>query len=64
MKRRGRFGSIVGLFVLAILLVAFYRANNGDVVGGVSRVVGGIWNFISAGADSILSFRWVRNLLS
>ncbi len=67
MRRRGKhgaIGSIVGFLVIAIILVAFYNANNGDVVGGVSKVIARIWDFISNGASFILSFEWVRNILS
>lgn len=64
MGRKGIIRSAIGFIILAILLVAFYRANNGDVVGGASNMFAEVWGFISRSADSLISFQWFRNLVS
>ena len=63
MRRKGIIGSVLSFLFISILLVAFYRANNGDVVGGAEHVLSAVWGFISRSADSLLSFEWFRNLL-
>lgn len=44
---RGMFSRLLGFFVLAVIALAIWRANNGDL----SQVVDTAWGLLNRGAD-------------
>jgi hypothetical protein len=46
---RGTIGKLLGMFVLAAIGIAVWRANNGDL----TAIADSVWNILSWGADLV-----------
>lgn len=55
MMPSGGIGRWVSIIVITMVVVAVWKANNGDV----SAIVSAVWNFINAGAQVMLDL-WDR----